>query len=51
LPELELAGVVETIKDLSEEKRGDVIFTVTIRLDESDPRLRWGMSVTVDFEE
>jgi hypothetical protein len=51
LPELELAGVVETIKDLSEEKRGDVTFTVTIRLDESDPRLRWGMSVTVDFEE
>jgi HlyD family secretion protein len=50
LPDVALAGGVEAIKDLSEEKRGDVTYTVTIRLQESDPRLRWGMSVTVDFE-
>jgi hypothetical protein len=48
---MELAGVVETIKDLSEEKRGDVTYTVTIRLDKSDPRLRWGMTVAVAFEQ
>jgi multidrug resistance efflux pump len=51
LPDMELAGVVETIKDLSEEKRGDVTYTVTIRLDKSDPRLRWGMTVAVAFEQ
>jgi HlyD family secretion protein len=49
LPELELKGTVETIKDLSEEKRGDVTYTVTILLDQLDPRLRWGMTVAVDF--
>jgi multidrug resistance efflux pump len=50
LPELELSGVVESIKDLSQEKRGDVTYTVTVRLEESDPRLRWGMTVVVVFE-
>ena len=49
LPELELKGEVETIKDLSEEKRGDVTYTVTILLDQVDPRLRWGMTVALDF--
>jgi multidrug resistance efflux pump len=51
LPELALNGVVETIKDLSEEKRGDVTYTVSILLGQSDPRLRWGMTVSVDFQE
>lgn len=51
LPGVDLSGVVETIKNLSEEKRGDVTYTVTIRLDESDPRLRWGMTVSVLFEQ
>lgn len=50
LPELDLSGVVESIKDLSQQKRGDVTYTVTIRLKESDPRLRWGMTVAVVFE-
>ncbi|OGO41812.1 MAG: hypothetical protein A2W36_06580 [Chloroflexi bacterium RBG_16_58_14] len=51
LPELELKGKVGAIKDLSEEKRGDVTYTVTILLDQVDPRLRWGMTVSVDFGE
>ena len=51
LPELELKGRVEAIKDLSEEKRGDVTYTVTILLDDVDPRLRWGMTVAVEFGE
>lgn len=49
LPEVELKGVVEAIKGIFEEKRGDVTYTVTIRLDQVDPRLRWGMTVSVDF--
>ena len=51
LPELELKGVVGTIKGLSEEKRGDVTYTATILLDQADPRLRWGMTVAVEFGE
>jgi multidrug resistance efflux pump len=51
MPELELDGVVNAIKDLSEEKRGDVTYTVTILLNQVDPRLRWGMTVAVDFRE
>jgi multidrug resistance efflux pump len=51
LPDLELAGVVEAVKGLSEEKRGDVTYTTKIALIETDPRLRWGMTVAVTFEE
>ena len=50
LPDLELRGVVESIKDLSQEKRGDVTYTATVRLEDNDPRLRWGMTVAVVFE-
>ncbi len=51
LPDLELSGTVESIKDIYEEKRGDITYTARIVLDESDPRLRWGMTVVVVFEE
>jgi multidrug resistance efflux pump len=50
LPDLELSGVVEKISDLYEEKRGDVTYTARIRLNDDDPRLRWGMTVAVVFE-
>jgi len=46
-----LSGSVETIKDKFVEKRGDVTYTTRILLDEIDPRLRWGMTVVVTFEE
>jgi HlyD family secretion protein len=49
LPDLELSGTVESISDLFEEKLGDVTYTANIRLDEGDPRLRWGMTVVVTF--
>ena len=51
LPGLELSGQVESISDLFLEKRGDVTYTARLGLDESDPRLRWGMTVVVTFEE
>jgi len=51
LPELELSGTVESISDLFEEKRGDITYTVRIRLNEEDERLRWGMTVVVTFVE
>ena len=50
LPELTLTGEVESIGALYQEKSGDVTYPVTIKLIDSDPRLRWGMTVAVTFE-
>ena len=51
LPELELTGNVDSISGISEIKSGDVTYTARILLDDADPKLRWGMTVTVTFEE
>lgn len=51
LPELELSGVVESISQVYTEKSNDVLYLVRIRLEDSDPLLRWGMTVEVTFEE
>jgi multidrug resistance efflux pump len=50
LPGVTLTGEVDSIKDLAEEKRGDVTYTVVLNLLETDPRLRWGMTTLVIFE-
>jgi multidrug resistance efflux pump len=46
---LTLSGTVESISQSSKTQGGDVIYTVKIRLDDSDPALRWGMTVEVTF--
>jgi hypothetical protein len=51
LPELELTGTVESIDQIFTERIGDVLYTVHIRLNETDPRLRWGMTVNAVFED
>ena len=51
LPELVLDGVVESISDSYLEKSGDITYVVRILLDETDPRLRWGMTVEVKFKD
>jgi multidrug resistance efflux pump len=50
LPDVEMTGVVESIKQVYEEKRGDITYTVKIKLDNPDPRLRWGMTVVITFQ-
>lgn len=50
LPDLELKGQVEQTFDTYQERAGDIVYTVKIRLDETDPDLRWGMTVAVEFE-
>jgi HlyD family secretion protein len=50
LPELALAGTVESISQIYEEKFGDITYTARIVLEETDPRLRWGMTVSAQFE-
>ena len=49
IPDLELKGVVEKINQISEEKRGDITYTVRVKLLDIDPRLRWGMTVVITF--
>jgi HlyD family secretion protein len=51
LPDITLTGEVESIRQLYEEKRGDITYTVKISLDEGNPDLRWGMTVVVNFLE
>jgi multidrug resistance efflux pump len=51
LSDVELTGVVDSISDVFEEKRGDITYTTRIFLDDSHPLLRWGMTVAVTFEE
>jgi multidrug resistance efflux pump len=49
LPDTTLNGTVDKIANVFEEKRGDITYTVRIKLDDFDPRLRWGMTVAVTF--
>lgn len=49
LPEMTLNGTVTHINQRFEEKRGDITFTVTVALDQADPRVRWGMTAAVQF--
>ncbi len=49
LPDLELKGVVESIGILNQTSSGDIVYPVTIKLLDSDPQLRWGMTAVVEF--
>jgi hypothetical protein len=46
-----LKGQVESISSVSQLKSGDVVYPVKIKVLESDPRLRWGMTAAVTFQE
>jgi multidrug resistance efflux pump len=50
LPDLSLPAKVESIARDSGKKGGDVTYTVRLALDETDPALRWGMTVEVRFQ-
>jgi len=49
LPDKTLQGEVIYINSLFEEKRGDVTYTVTILLTQTDPLMRWGMTGAIEF--
>lgn len=50
LSDTTLAAFVESIDQLSGKKGGDVTYTVRLALEETDPLLRWGMTVEVRFQ-
>ncbi|HET9587191.1 MAG TPA: HlyD family efflux transporter periplasmic adaptor subunit [Anaerolineales bacterium] len=51
LPEVTMNGVVTEISQSSFVQGGDIIYTVRIQAEEIDPRVKWGMTVEVIFEE
>jgi len=50
LPDVKMTGVVEDISRSYKSQGGDILYTVRIRVDDIDPRMRWGMTVEVTFE-
>jgi multidrug resistance efflux pump len=50
LPGEKLTGIVESISGVPTVQGGDTLYKVHIRLDNPDPRLRWGMTVEVTFD-
>jgi multidrug resistance efflux pump len=49
LPGVTMNGVVSEISQSSYTQNGDVIYTVKVRANDVDPRVRWGMTVEVTF--
>jgi HlyD family secretion protein len=50
LPDTTLRGQVVSIRDVFEEKRGDVTYTVKITMTDAHPQMRWGMTAQVTFD-
>ena len=50
IPDLKLAGKIDRIKPLGENKQGDITYTVYILLDQQNPRLLWNMKAFVTLK-
>lgn len=51
LPDLQLTGEVVEISNAFTQQGGDILYTVRIKVNESDERLKWGMTLEVIFLE
>jgi multidrug efflux pump subunit AcrA (membrane-fusion protein) len=49
LSDVQLKGQVDKIKMLGENRQGDITYTVSIKLNETDERLNWNMTAFVTF--
>ena len=49
LPDKTFQGEVTQIDSRYEEKRGDITYTVTIQINQTDAQMRWGMTAAVHF--
>lgn len=50
IPDLVLPGRVSRIEAIGENKQGDITYTVVIRPEQQDERLRWNMTATVTID-
>jgi multidrug efflux pump subunit AcrA (membrane-fusion protein) len=51
LPQETLFGTVTSIGDTYQEVRGDITYIAKVKFEKNDPRLKWGMTVTVSFND
>lgn len=49
LPDLELTGTITEISNAYTQQGGDILYTIRIRVNETDPSLKWGMTVETIF--
>ncbi|MCL5612122.1 MAG: efflux RND transporter periplasmic adaptor subunit [Chloroflexi bacterium] len=49
LPGVTINGTVESISQAFTKQGGDILYTVRIKVDKVDPRIRWGMTLEVTF--
>lgn len=50
LPGAEFNGIVDHISQFYTDKNSDILYTAKVRLDSSDERLRWGMTLQLEFQ-
>jgi HlyD family secretion protein len=50
IPDLKLPGTVTRIKGLGENKQGDITYTVVVKPNQQDARLRWNMTASVSIK-
>ncbi len=50
LPGVELKGTISSIGQTYSENQGDVVYEVTVMLNDVDPGMRWGMTAEVKFK-
>ena len=50
LPGVKMHGVVDEISQSYKSQGGDILYTVRIKVNDVDPRMRWGMTVEATFE-
>ena len=51
IPAVELQGEILSIGQTYAENQGEVVYEVTILLDDTHPAMRWGMTASVKFED
>ncbi len=51
LPGVELKGTITSIGQSYSENQGDVVYEVTVTLNDVDPAMRWGMTAEVKFKQ
>ncbi len=49
IPDMDLAGTIDSIRQTFSENQGDVVYEVTIMLADRQPAMRWGMTAKVRF--
>jgi len=50
LPGEEFTGTVDRILDSYTDKNGDILYTAKIKLNSDEPKLRWGMTMQLEFQ-